>query len=151
MYESDNKYVMQTIFGKISIEEIKNIYTDEEKCLEFIAAEKWKDGFACRKCGHSNYCSGKKPFSRRCTRCKSEESATAHTIFHHCKLSLPEAFKIAHLVCSNPTISSAEISRNMEIRQMTCLKFKKKISECISKISDTQSGTQIEIDKIIMS
>ena len=142
---------MQTIFGKISVEEIKNIYTDEEKCLEFIALEKWKSGFICKKCGHTNFCTGKKPFSRRCTKCKSEESATAHTIFHHCKLSLPEAFKIAHLVCSNPNITSAELSRNMEIRQMTCLKFKKKIKECISKISNHDNGQHIEIDKIIMS
>lgn len=142
---------MQTIFGKISVEEIKNIYTDEEKCLEFIALEKWKSGFVCKKCGHTNFCSGKKPFSRRCTKCKSEESATAHTIFHHCKLSLPEAFKIAHLVCSNPNITSAELSRNMEIRQMTCLKFKKKIKECIAKISNDVNGQYIEIDKIILS
>lgn len=142
---------MQIIFGKISIEEIKTIYSHEEKCLEFIANEKWKDGFVCRKCGNTNYCGGKKEFSRRCTRCKTEESATAHTIFHHCKISLPEAFKIAHLVCSQPKISSAELSRTMEIRQMTCLKFKKKISECIaSKMETFNQEKPIEIQEIIL-
>jgi hypothetical protein len=125
---------MQTIFEKISIEELKTIYSFEENCLEFIANEKWKDGFVCKKCENTNYCYGKKAFSRRCTRCKSEESATAHTMFHHCKLSLPEAFKIAYLVCTQPKISSAELSRTMEIRQMTCLKFKKKIKDCVNNL-----------------
>lgn len=127
---------MEFLFKKISIEEIATVYTIEEKCLEFIALEKWSEGYICKKCGNTNYCSGKKAYSRRCTRCKTEESATAHTIFHHCRISLPEAFKIAHLVCTNQKISSAELSRNLQIRQMTCLKFKKKINDCLTEKTD---------------
>jgi hypothetical protein len=73
----------------------------------------------------------KKPYSRRCTRCKHEESATAHTIFHGCHLPISEAMEIAYTVCGDPNVSSYELSRKLERRQMTCWKFKKKILECI--------------------
>lgn len=141
---------MLTIFGKINIPQISDFFSDEEKCLEFIAKEKWKDGFTCRKCGHTNYCQGKTLFSRRCTRCKSEESATAHTMFHRCRIFLPDAFKIAHLVCSDPSISSTELSNQVNIRHMTCWKFKKKISKCIDSRKDMSELKKVELKEIIL-
>jgi hypothetical protein len=39
--------------------------------------------------------------------------------------------QIAYTVCGDPTISSYELSRKLERRQMTCWKFKKKILECV--------------------
>jgi hypothetical protein len=124
---------MNQIFKNIDIEEFENLFSTEEKCLMFLDNEKWKNGFTCRKCGHTNYCEGKMPYSRRCTRCKYQESATAHTIFHRCKIPIQEAFKITYLVCSMPQISSHELSRRNDIRQMTCWNLKKKITGCLAK------------------
>ncbi|PKP51792.1 MAG: hypothetical protein CVT92_11935 [Bacteroidetes bacterium HGW-Bacteroidetes-1] len=103
----------------------------EHLILKILADQKWKDGFVCRKCGNNNYCKGKKAFSRRCTRCKTEESATAHTVFHRCKLPLTEAMAIAQMICSQHDVSTYEISRQLDKRQMTCWKFKTKILECL--------------------
>ena len=124
---------MPDFYFNIKKEQVREIFNDENACLEYLAAEKWQHGFVCRKCGHINYCKGKTPYSRRCTKCKHEESATAHTIFHRCKIYLPDAFEIAALVCNNPDISTYELSRQLELRQMTCWKLKKKISECIER------------------
>jgi hypothetical protein len=38
-----------------------------------------------------------------------------------------------YLVCNKPGISSYELSRLLETRQMTCWKFKKKLTECLEK------------------
>ena len=103
----------------------------QEGCLLYLEKVKWSNGFVCRKCGHTNYCKGKTVGARRCTKCKKEESATAHTPFHRCHLPLPEAFRIAKMVCNNPTMSSYSLSDAMEIRQMTCWRFKKKIMDCL--------------------
>jgi len=119
--------------GKLQFE---SFFGSEIKCLKFLASEKWSRGFVCRKCGHTNWCKGRKPFSRRCTRCKTEESATAHTIFHKCKFPLTEAFRITYLVCHNHSISSLKLSEELNLRQMTCWKFKKKIAECIDQRGD---------------
>jgi len=110
-----------------------NKFGTEEKCLEYLANEKWKDGYVCRNCDNTKYCTGKKPFSRRCSKCKTFESATAHTIFHSCKMPIQEAFTLAFMVCKNPAISSYELAELTDGRQMTCWKFKTKILECLEK------------------
>ncbi len=136
---------MKYFFKDIEKIEFSEIFHDEESCLKFLANEKWEKGFVCRKCGHTNYCKGKKPFSRRCTKCKAEESATAHTVFHRCRIPLTDAFKITFMVCHSPDISTYEISRKIEIRQMTCWKFKKKIVECIDDRGDLDILQKVEL------
>jgi two-component system, sensor histidine kinase LadS len=122
---------MTPFFHEISPVQLEEVLTDENRCMEFIAKEKWDLGFVCRKCGNDNYCAGKKPFSRRCTRCKHEESATSHTIFHGCHLPLTQAFRLAYQVCHDPEVSTYELARQLDTRQMTCWKLKKKMMECI--------------------
>jgi hypothetical protein len=113
------------------LRKFKMLYPDDEACLELLSRKKWKEGFVCKKCGNTNYCAGKKPFSRRCTKCKSEESATSNTLFHNCRIPLHEAMEITILNCTFPDISSYELSRNLERRHMTCYHFQKKIKACM--------------------
>jgi len=40
---------------------------------------------------------------------------------------------MVYLVCSDPGISSYELSRQLEKRQMTCWKLKSRLMECIGK------------------
>lgn len=121
------------LFKHIQQEDFVSRFSTAEGCLSFLAEEKWKQNYRCRKCGHDNYCQGKTPYSRRCTRCKHEESATAHTLFHHCKINLPDAFKITYMICHDEQVSSHELSRQLQLRQMTCWKFKQKINECLQQ------------------
>lgn len=120
---------MKRVFKGILPDKFENIYSSKENCLKFLTDEKWKDGYRCRKCGNDNYCEGKKPYSRRCTRCKHDESATAHTVFHNCRLPITEAFKIMYSICCNPNISAYKIAKDECIRKMTCWKFRKKTIE----------------------
>ncbi len=119
--------------AKLNRHKFQSKFKDDRACLEFLASQKWLQGYTCKKCGNTNYCIGKTAFSRRCTRCKHEESASAHTTFHGCKISLRTAFEIAFLVCKDPHISTYALSQQLGKRQMTCWKFKKKILECIEK------------------
>jgi hypothetical protein len=92
------------IFDKenTDIKDIEKHFSTKESCLSYLASKKWEKGFVCRKCGHTNSCKGDQPFSRRCTRCKHLESATAHTLFHACKIPLPEAFRLTFWFVINP-------------------------------------------------
>lgn len=105
-------------------------FPDDARCLDLLAELKWKEGFVCHHCGHTNFCSGKSLTSRRCTTCKREESVTAHTIFHHCRFSLRKAIELSLLLCHIPDISSYELSRQIELRHMTCYNFQKKMLAC---------------------
>lgn len=138
------------IFENIQVSELNTIFNDEEKCLKYISDEKWKDGFVCKKCGHTNFCAGKKAYSRRCTKCKTEESATANTIFHKCKIALPMAFKLAHLVCSSPDVSISDLATELKIRPMTCWGFKKKITSCIDARDDMSEVKKVELKQIVL-
>jgi hypothetical protein len=124
---------LKKIFSNIKAEDFLTRFANEETCLEFLAASKWGDSFQCKKCGHGNYCKGKTPYSRRCTRCKHDESATAHTPFHGCRMPLNLAFQIAYQVCCKPEISSYKLAEVNQTRQMTCWKLKKKVIECIEQ------------------
>jgi two-component system, sensor histidine kinase LadS len=122
---------LRNLFGHIDRQKFSQLFSDEEKCLAILSEEKWKNGFICRNCGHSNFCKGKKPYSRRCTRCKREESATAHTVFHHCRVPLAKAFELAFLVCSTPGLTVSDLSQEMATRHMTCWKLRKQVLTCI--------------------
>ena len=138
-------------FG-LQLEKFRDVFTDDISCLEILSDIKWKEGFTCKKCGNTNSCSGKSDFSKRCTRCKSEESATAHTLFHRCKIPLHKAFEIAFLACQAPVISSYEISRQSEMRHMTCYKLQRKIRDCKDDRNDDKLFSKIieEVNKRIL-
>lgn len=124
---------LKSIFGAVkNLDEFKSRFDTAEACLKTIADDKWQTGFKCKKCGHIHYCAGKSPYSRRCTKCKTDESATAHTLFHHCRMNIVDAFEMAYMICCTPEISSYELSRRKNKRQMTCWNFKKKLLDNMS-------------------
>ncbi len=141
---------MKNFFAEdLTPEVLTELMESDEKCLEFIASLKWGEGFECRKCGNDNFCSGKTPYSRRCTKCKSEESATAGTIFHNCKFPVSKAFYIAFHVCrGNEQISTYEYARRLSLRQMTCWNFKSKISHSLDALHHLSESEKKDIRKL---
>jgi hypothetical protein len=126
-----------------------DLFESDEKCLEFLAGVKWEKGFVCRKCGNTNYCPGKTPYSRRCTKCKKEESATTGTIFHNCKFPISKAFYIAFTVCKgDEEISTYEFARRLSLRQMTCWKFKNKIQQTIHSMDSLSANEKTFMQKM---
>jgi hypothetical protein len=144
---------MGPVFSKdLSSEQLEELYKSDEKCLEFLAEIKWSDGFRCRKCGNDNYCAGKTPYSRRCTRCKTEESCTTGTIFHNCKFPLSKAFYIAYNVCKGKEdLSTYEYARRLSLRQMTCWNFKTKIEHALQGMESLTDMQKSSIRKILTS
>lgn len=134
---------------EISAQQAGELFADSEKVMKFVADVKWEAGFVCRSCGHTNYCEGKTPHSRRCTRCKKEESATAHTIFHNIKFPLNKAFFIAYNVCVlGNEFSSYNFSDQLGLNQMTCWKFRKRIQNCMLNV---EKSSKSKIQTILMA
>ena len=136
--------------NEISPEYAQTLFDNDEKVLAFVAAVKWADGYVCKKCGHDNYCDGKTPHARRCTRCKKEESATANTIFHNVKFPVSKAFFIAYNVCVlGNEFSSYNYANMLGLNQMTCWKFRKRILNCISNVA--KGKQKVAIKTILLS
>jgi hypothetical protein len=142
---------MTRIFNdNISPEKLEELFQSDSKCLEFLADVKWEKGYTCTKCGNTNYCPGKTPYSRRCTKCKKEESATTGTIFHHCKFPISKAFYIAFNVCKGKEeISTYEFARRLALRQMTCWKFKTKIQQAVMGMENLTDREKIVMQKML--
>jgi two-component system, sensor histidine kinase LadS len=142
---------MTTIFqAELDDNKLEELFTSDDKCYEFLAELKWADGFRCRKCDNTNYCQGKTPHSRRCTRCKTEESSAAGTIFHNCKFPISKAFYIAYSVCKGKEdISTYEFARRLSLRQMTCWNFKTKIQNALQKMDTLTETEKSSIQKIL--
>jgi len=140
--ESEKTVSLKELFGQLDSDRFKAAFHSQEECLKVLADAKWSHGFICRHCGNERYCNGRTSQARRCTRCKREESATAHTVFHHCRMDLPRAFEIAYMVCGSPGIPASEISLVLETRHMTCLNFKKRILQCLQ--SDGRLITELK-------
>jgi len=141
---------MSSIFKKeLNENQLEELFHSDERCYEFLADLKWSEGFICRKCGNTNHCPGKTAHSRRCTRCKTEESSTADTIFHNCKFPISKAFYIAYNVCKgNEDISTYEYARRLSLRQMTCWNFKTKIQNALQQIDSLTEREKSSIQKI---
>ena len=129
---------------------LEELFSSDEKCYEFLAQLKWSDGFTCRKCGNSNFCPGKTPHARRCTKCKTEESSAAGTIFHNCKFPISKAFYISYNVCKgNEDLSTYEFARRLSLRQMTCWNFKTKIQNALRQMDSLTETEKSSIQKIL--
>lgn len=123
--------MVKYLFEGVDADNFANVFPDPLHCLARLGqAKSLIGGFRCFACGHTGFCAGKQPHSRRCTRCKKVESATAHTLFHACKLELTQAFRIAFDVCIQPEISTAQLSDKNQTRHMTCYRFKQKVLAC---------------------
>jgi hypothetical protein len=144
---------MSEIFNdNLSPEQLEEMFHNDEKCLEFLANLKWVNGFVCKKCGNTNSCPGKEPFSRRCTKCKLKETATNGTIFHGVKFPISKAFYIAYNVCkAKEDISTYEFARRLSLRQMTCWNFKTKIQHALIDIKTLTDKERNSIEKILTS
>jgi hypothetical protein len=144
---------MGKIFNEgLSPEQLEEMFQNDEKCFEFLANLKWANGFTCKKCGNTNSCPGKEPFSKRCTKCKSKETATNGTIFHGVKFPISKAFYIAYNVCKGKEdISSYEFGRRLSLRQMTCWTFKTKIQHALVEMDTLSDKERNSIEKILTS
>lgn len=107
-------------------------FKNDNDCYEYLSLVKWEDGYICRKCGNDKYYNGKKPFSRRCLKCKYDESPTVNTMFEKLKFSILIAFHIVFKISTKKKgMSSLELSSEFELRQKTCWSFKQKVQEAM--------------------
>lgn len=118
--------------GVNSIKFHKAFSTDED-CYRYLSEIKWDKKYQCKKCGHTKFYKGVRPFSRRCMKCKYDESPTAGTMFDKCKFPLLLAFHIAFKISTKKKgMSTLELSQEFELRQNTCWEFKWKIQQAMA-------------------
>ncbi|HSZ71421.1 MAG TPA: 7TM diverse intracellular signaling domain-containing protein [Cytophagaceae bacterium] len=134
----------RVLMKEVDFAEFSNIFPDKDSCLKYLEDLKWAKGYKCKKCGNIKWCKGKDDFSKRCTKCRYDESPTAYTIFHKLKFPIVKAFYMLFLVYANKEkITSLELSEILTLRQSTCWNFNKKINEALK---NKKKSSENEID-----
>ena len=142
---------MKIVYNEnLTPEQLKGLFANDDLCLNYLSTIKWANGFTCRKCNNDNFCDGKIPYSRRCTRCKNEESAIANTLFHNIKFPISKAFYITYEVCKNNNISTYDLSLKTELRQMTCWNFRHKVDSKIARLFNLSVNGEITMLDILV-
>ena len=123
-------------------------FHQDEACYKYLADIKWESGYFCKKCGSTTSYQGVKPHSRRCSKCKYDESPTSGTMFDKCKIPLHIAFHIAFRLCTKKKgMSSLELASEFEQRRMTCWEFKWKVQQAmVSSLNYPLTG-EVHVDE----
>jgi len=140
------------MFKGTDLLEFIKYFPDDKSCLEYIASIKWPDDkFCCKKCGHANYCKGKQFFSRRCTKCKYDESPTSGTMFNKLGFEPLRAFHILYaLSIRKKGISSYEIESEFSISQETCWKFRNKVQTVMKSSELYPLKGNVDVDEFLV-
>ena len=139
----------RNIFKGVNSIKFYNRFNSEDSCYKYLSEIKWDgDNFICKKCGNTHYCKGRSPYSRRCTRCKYDESVTSGTMFAKCKFSILLAFHIAFKISTKKKgMSSLELSEEYDLRQKTCWEFKRKIQQAMKSSENYPLTGIVHVDE----
>lgn len=127
----------------IPFDDFKKFFDSDDACYAMLEGLKWQNGFECIKCGNSKFGKGKGERARRCTKCGTNESVTANTIFHRIHFPILKGFYMLFLVNKHgDNLISKDLSEIVDLRLATCWKFSKKIKAKI--VECKESGKVIE-------
>jgi transposase-like protein len=120
----------------------------EEQCREYLSEQKWKAGFKCKKCEHTDFVKGRMHLDRRCKKCGYNESPTSGTLFHSTKLSLVLLFEILFRVSVNKKgMSSISIAREYGVNQKTAYSLRCKIQLAMASSESIPLAGEVHIDE----
>jgi|694.fasta_scaffold119223_3 transposase-like protein len=123
-------------------------FHNDETCYKYLADLKWKDGYICKKCKHTSYSKGNLPYYRRCKNCGYDESVTAHTMFHKCKMGIQKAFvSMYEIISSKKGIASTTLSEKVSVNIKTAWLIRRKVQESMKPSCKKKLQEYVEVDE----
>jgi len=114
-------------------------YGDEEKCRKALFQSHWPDGYVCRECGSSSYCTLKSRALFQCNRCHHQQSLISGTIFDSTKLPLTKWFLAIHLLTQAKTgLSALSLKRQIGVSYNTAWGMKQKLMQVMKERDDSK-------------
>src|ERR1035437_5953072 len=135
----------------LSIKDFRKKFKTEEDCLNYLVETKWGDGYKCVKCGCEEYVKGRQWFYRRCGKCKYDESVTANTMFHKCKLGLLRAFEIGFRISvKKKGMSTNELAKEFDCQQRSAWLLKAKYQNAMKSSNKYPLEMKVEVDEFLV-
>lgn len=140
---------MKIFYGQNLLEFADRFKTDED-CIEYLAHFKWKEGYKCRKCGHTRS-QIRSNHSRTCNKCSYTESPMANTLFHKVKFGIRKAFFICfEMGTTTKSLSANYLSERFSITEKTARLFMHKVRESMKSSLNYPIKGNVEVDEFVI-
>ncbi|MEW7281155.1 IS1595 family transposase [Aquimarina sp. 2201CG1-2-11] len=140
---------MNIFKGQNLLEFAERFKTDLD-CKEYLSQIKWKEGYACRKCGNATY-QIRKNHSRTCNKCSDVESPTANTIFHRVRFGVRTAFFICfEMATTTKSLSASQMGIRYGITEKTARLFMLKVREAMNSSKNHPMDGNVQVDEFVL-
>jgi transposase-like protein len=104
-----------------SLLDMLKVFSDEQKCIDHLAAVRWKNGIFCPHCGSVRKVHKFSDNRRyKCADCLQQFTVKVGTVFEDSKLPLQKWFMAFYLVTSHKKgISSMQLAKDITVTQKT--------------------------------
>lgn len=142
-------------FKSTSLFKFKEKFNTDNDCKKYLHHYKWKDGFKCKKCGHTQSWDNTVEYGKVCKKCRKIHSVTSDTIFHGIRFPLLKAFYIMfETMTSTKSMSALQISRRYDINRKTAWLFMRKIRTSLKSSENypmnNNNGSIIYVDEFVV-
>ncbi len=123
-------------------------FSTQDKCLDYIAAIRWKDGFCCPKCRGKKYWKSKR-LLLVCSECNEQVRVLAGTLFQDTKLPLGLWFQMIWWFMGQKNgVSALALQQNFGIGSYrTAWALLGKLRSCTSQVSRSVLTGDVEVDE----
>ena len=123
------------------------MFPNEDKAVEFMEAQIWKDGVVCKFCESKNTTPRPHRHGHRCKSCRKDFTVRHGTILEKSKLPLVKwAYAIYLMQTSRKSISSLQLSKELGITQKSAWFMLHRVREAC-KQGDWKLTSVVEIDE----
>src|SRR5665213_1773838 len=133
-----------------SILEFQKEFSSEEKCREYLEAQRWNGTPACPFCGSLNVCrfSNGRIFKCREKQCRNKFSVTVGTIYENTKIPLTKWFLATYILSVHSKgISSLQLATWLGVTQKTAWHLNHRIREMLTVTAPELLEGIVEIDE----
>jgi len=118
----------------MTLAQYRRHFRTEESCYDYLYRMKWPEGYRCPKCGHdSRYAITTRNHPLyECRRCGTQTSLTVGTIFEKSHIGITVWFAAIYAATQNRGVSTADISKELDLDYQTAWSMMKKIRGALS-------------------
>jgi len=127
-------------------------FATEAACLDYLAASRWPDGFACPACGGRRAWVLERRHLWECVGCHRQTSVTAGTVMHGTRTPLRLWFWAGYLVATHhPGISAKQLQRQLGLsRYETAWLILQKLRRAMVAPEREPLRREVEIDEFFL-
>jgi transposase-like protein len=129
--------------------ELVNYFSDEQKCVDYLATLRWNGVIECPYCANDTcYVLNGANKRFKCAKCRKQFSVRVGTIFEDSKIELRKWFFAVYLFTAHKKgISSHQLARDLKITQKSAWFMLQRIREAFSHDEASNLSGEVEIDE----